>query len=62
MASLSYNIEAEIIRAFNSTPRYLDELININNLFFEGKMSQIYAPELMFLIPKPYFFIYIYLF
>ena len=32
MASFSYNEEAEIIQAFNSTSRYLDDLLNIDRL------------------------------
>ena len=36
MASLSYSKEAEIIQAFNSTSRYLDDLLNIDNPYFEG--------------------------
>ena len=43
---LSYNKEAEIIQAFNSTSRYLDTLLNIDNPFFEGMVSLIYPPEL----------------
>ena len=43
MASLSYNKEAEIIQAFYSTSRYLDDLLNIENAYFEGL---IYPPEL----------------
>ena len=31
MASFSYHKEAEIIQAFNSTSRYLDDLLNIDN-------------------------------
>ena len=46
MASFSYNKEAEIIQAFNSTSRYLDDLLNIDNPYFEGMMSRIYPPEL----------------
>ena len=34
MVSLSYNKEAEIIQAFNSTSRYLDDLLNIDNPYF----------------------------
>ena len=34
MASLSYNTEAEIIQALNSTSRYLDDLLNIDNRYF----------------------------
>ena len=46
MASLSNNKEAEIIQAFNSTPRYLDDLLNIDNPYFEGMVGRIYPPEL----------------
>ena len=46
MASLSYNKEAEIIQAFNSTSRYLDELLNINNPYFESMVGRIDPPEL----------------
>ena len=46
MASLSYNKEAEIIQAFNSTSRYLDDLLNIDNPFLEVMVGQIYPPEL----------------
>ena len=31
MASLPYDKEAEIIQGFNSTPRYLDDRLNIDN-------------------------------
>ena len=34
MMSLSGDKDAEIIEAFNSTPRYLDELLNIDNTYF----------------------------
>ena len=46
MASLSFNKEAEIIQAFNSTSRYLDELLNINKPYFESMVGRIYPPEL----------------
>ena len=46
MASLSYNKEAEIIQAFNSTSRYLDDLLNIDNPYFEAMVGRIYLPEL----------------
>ena len=32
--------------AFNSTSRYLDDLLNIDNPYFEGMVNQIYPPEL----------------
>ena len=43
MASLAYNKEAEIIQAFNSTSRYLDDLLNIDNLYYEGMVGQIFS-------------------
>ena len=30
----------------NSTSRYLDDLLNIDNPYFEGMVNQIYPPEL----------------
>ena len=35
-----------ITRPFNSTFRYLDDLLNIDNPYFEGMVNQIYPPEL----------------
>ena len=60
MTSLSYVKQAEIIEAFKSTSRYLDDLLNIDNPYFEGMVSRIYPPELQLnkvraLIPKPHF-------
>ena len=46
MATLSYNKEAKIIQAFNSTSRYLNDLLNIDNPLFEGMVSRIYPLEL----------------
>ena len=44
--SLSDDTQADIIEDFNSTSRYLDNLLNINNPYFEGMVSQIYPTEL----------------
>ena len=46
MTSLSYNKEDEIIQAFNSRSRYLDEISNIDNPYFESMMGRIYPSEL----------------
>ena len=46
MTSLSDDNQADIIEAFNSTSIYLDDLINIDNPYFEGMVNQIYPPEL----------------
>ena len=46
MTSLSDVKQAEIIEAFKSTSRYLDDLLNIDNPYFEGMVNRIYPPEL----------------
>ena len=46
MSSLSNGKQADIIEAFNSTSKYLDDLLNIDNPYFEGMVNQIYPPEL----------------
>ena len=38
--------QAEIIEAFKSTSKYLDDLLNIDNPYFEGMVNRIYSPEL----------------
>ena len=43
--SPSDNTQADVIEAFNSTSRYLDDLLNIDNPYFEGMISQIYPAE-----------------
>ena len=46
MMSLSADKDAEIIEAFNSTSRYLANLLNIDNTYFDGMVKQIYPSEL----------------
>ena len=47
MDSLSQDNQAAVIEAFNSTSRYLDDdLLNIDNPYFEGMINQIHPPEL----------------
>ena len=46
MLSLSDNNQTDIIEAFNSTSRYLDDLLNIDNPYFEQMVGQIYPIEL----------------
>ena len=41
-----YEREADVIKAFNLTSRYLDDLLNNDNPYFEGMVNQIYPPEL----------------
>ena len=47
MISLSDDNQADIIEAFNSTSRYLDDLLNIDDPYFEGMNNQIYPPKLL---------------
>ena len=46
MLSLSDNNQTDFISAFNSTSRYLDDLLNIDNPNFEQMVGQIYPTEL----------------
>ena len=46
MTSLSDDNQADIIEAFNPTSRYLDDLLNIDNPYFDGMVNQIYPLEL----------------
>ena len=39
-------IKQAVIEAFNSTSRYLDDLLNIDNPYFEQMVGQIYPTEL----------------
>ena len=46
MKSLSWENQADIIEAFNSTLRYLDDLLNIDNIYFDQMADPIYPTEL----------------
>ena len=46
MLSLSDNNQNDIIEAFTSTSRYLDDLLNIDDLYLEQMVGQIYPSEL----------------
>ena len=48
MMSLSDNKQADVIDAFNITSRYLDDILNINNVNLDNMVSQIYPSELQF--------------
>ena len=41
MMSLSRENQADIIKAFNSTSRYLDDLLNVDNIYFEHTVERI---------------------
>ena len=65
--SLSDDNQSEVIEAFNSTSRYLDDLLNIDNTFFDSMVNHIYPSELQLNKVKsqilwPHFWIYIYLY
>ena len=44
--SLPDDKQAYIIDAFNTTSRYFDNILNINNVYFDTMISQIYPSEL----------------
>ena len=46
MKSLTKEIRYDLIDAFNSTSRYLDDLLNIDNIHFEHMVHRIYPAEL----------------
>ena len=46
MKSLSRENQADIIEAFNSTSRYLDDLLNIDNIYFDQMVDRVYLTEL----------------
>ena len=46
MKSLSHENQADIIEAFNSTSRYLDDLLNIDNIYFDQMEDRIDPTEL----------------
>ena len=46
MMPLSRECQADIIEAFNSTSRYLDNLLNIDNIYFDHMVDRIYPTEL----------------
>ena len=43
---LSDDKQADVIDAFNTTSRYLDDISNINNVYFDNMVSRIYPSEL----------------
>ena len=46
MLSLSEDTQSDVIEPFNSTSRYLDDLLSINNNFFDIMVNRIYPSEL----------------
>ena len=46
MMSLFGDKQADIIDAFNTSSRYLDDILNIKNVYFDNIVSKIYPSEL----------------
>ena len=46
VTSQSDDKQADVIDAFNTTSRYLDDILNIYNVYFCNMVSQIYLSEL----------------
>ena len=46
MLSLSEDTQSDVIEAFSFTSRYLDDLLNIDNNFFNSIVNRIYPSEL----------------
>ena len=44
--SLSDDFQADIIGVFNTTSKYLDVILNIDNVYSDNMVSQIYPSEL----------------
>ena len=59
MMSLSDDKLADVINAFNTTSRYLDDILNINNVYFDNMVSKYTLQNSIFIKPIPklhYFF------
>ena len=46
MLSFSEDNQSDVIEAFSSTSRYLDDLLNIENNFFNSMINRMYPSEL----------------
>ena len=46
MLSLETNSQADVITAFDNTSRYLDNILNLGNPFFEKLISSLHSKEL----------------
>ena len=44
--SLSDDKQADVFDAYNTTSRYFDDILNINNVYIDNMVSQIYPSEL----------------
>ena len=46
MMSLSDDKQADVVDPFNTASRYLDNILSIDNVYFDNMVSQIYPLEL----------------
>ena len=46
MLSLTEDTQSDVIEAFKSISRYLNDLLNIDNNFFDSMVNRIYPSEL----------------
>ena len=46
ITSFSRENQADIFEAFNSTSKFIDDLLNIDNIYFEHMVDRIYPAEL----------------
>ena len=46
MMSLSWDNQADIVEAFNSASRYLNNVLNIDSIYFDKMVDRIYPTEL----------------
>ena len=46
MMSLSDDKQADVIDALNTASRYLEDILNSNNVYFDNMVSQIYPSKL----------------
>ena len=49
MLFLSEDNQPEVIEAFNSNSQYLDDLLDIDDIFFDSMVNHIYPSELQYL-------------
>ena len=45
MVSLSDDKQADVIDAFSTTSRYFNDILNIDNVYFDNMVGQIYPSE-----------------
>ena len=45
MREISWDTQADTIEAFNFTSRYLDDLLNVDNVYLEQMVDRIYPAE-----------------